>query len=594
MVMLVTENEYLSMRVDPIDGHLKATRDNGDTVDFGAVVGEAVAEGQVSGWVNGSGPLISALLARFVDKTTAKAIDQTTGVDRTGGVDATATVNAIAASIPQRQYSPIVFPPGVYRFDNTVTLDMYRTWFLAPWGGVLFDFRNMPADRPAIHVTSSGAPSGEWGNEPPLSTIIDGIRLQGPGSGADCIGVYLHTTTSGGRVANATLRNLSIRSFGDGVRFGDNAYCLTFDQVLIHRATNGMNFPAGTSNSGERLTLRDSTIYGSSVAFRIAGDGRFHVANSSVDYNKQVVVIGDSGGLILRDTHVEGYFATNAEPDPWFVRTGPGSILVDGGTIAASLTNTDGNSGPVKLAMIDNQADPRAASPVLFDNVSMRGVRFAAGGQFSTGVGRTRVRALTTGTSGTAGQLWTRTDDGVTVDGGAEAGNLQDEWFITSDTAAITAAGNGPNLITGANVKVETSTDIARTGTRSFKVTKTNSSGNAAVGVAVPVARGGTNLATAYLAKHAAIAGTVYTRFVYVAIVRAPDGVPTVRRRDQVIERSTALSGLTVDQWTGVSTPLNWVPAPPWATHFMIEFVLTSMTTAGGALYVDGLNVSEA
>jgi hypothetical protein len=37
---LVTENEYLSMTVDPADGHLKATRDNGDPVDFGKVSGD--------------------------------------------------------------------------------------------------------------------------------------------------------------------------------------------------------------------------------------------------------------------------------------------------------------------------------------------------------------------------------------------------------------------------------------------------------------------------------------------------------------------------------------------------------------------------
>lgn len=40
----VTEDEFLSMRVDPVDGHLKATRDNGTLVDFGKVSGDITPE----------------------------------------------------------------------------------------------------------------------------------------------------------------------------------------------------------------------------------------------------------------------------------------------------------------------------------------------------------------------------------------------------------------------------------------------------------------------------------------------------------------------------------------------------------------------
>ena len=62
----MTEDEFLSGRVDPVDGHLKFTRDNGDTVDMGVAVGPGATNSAVASFVNTDGPTKAALGANFV------------------------------------------------------------------------------------------------------------------------------------------------------------------------------------------------------------------------------------------------------------------------------------------------------------------------------------------------------------------------------------------------------------------------------------------------------------------------------------------------------------------------------------------------
>ena len=67
---LVTEDEYLSARIDP-DGHLRMTRDNGDIVDVGVAVGPAATDADVAGFIadpgSASGAQVSTMIGEVGD-----------------------------------------------------------------------------------------------------------------------------------------------------------------------------------------------------------------------------------------------------------------------------------------------------------------------------------------------------------------------------------------------------------------------------------------------------------------------------------------------------------------------------------------------
>jgi len=70
----ITEDEFQSIHIDPVDGHLKGFRDNGDPVDFGNAMGPAATDATVAGFLGGSGPSAVQLNTSMVINSASVAL----------------------------------------------------------------------------------------------------------------------------------------------------------------------------------------------------------------------------------------------------------------------------------------------------------------------------------------------------------------------------------------------------------------------------------------------------------------------------------------------------------------------------------------
>lgn len=493
---------------------------------------------------------------------------------------------------PQRKYDRLIIPPGVYKFTDTIVVDCFRRGLYAPWGGVTFDFRELPLDgRPAIHLTSSGAPpiSGEWGNEPVNSVQLENIRIQGPGSVGGNVGIWAHSPSGAGRV-NGRIHNCSIRSFSDGVLFGDHAYMLTFDHVNMHRCGNGYHMPTGTDDTGERITVMNSVIAASGGCVFNEGGMRFHMLNNSFDHNDWVFYQSGNGEIIARDCHFEGYVARTITQ--WFRMTA-GNMLIDGGIMTGSYTLHGGQraDSPTKVNMAYNSTDPLSSQMMIFNNIRMTGIRTTSG-FFSGGGGRTLVKALGVGTGGNSDQMcwWPCSALLLPANGGFEQSNiLSDVIFVNGDTETQTEV-NTSTTINGSNVEAYRTTARSHDGSYSLRVGKLGE-GNAAITIAIPIEDRSSivNSAIRY-GRDGSSTGNLVIRHRYGTIRPLNDarswGIARV-----VDERTTAVSD-TGDAW-GVSMTSNIATRPPfWATHVLITAELNAMS-AGAVVYLDDLRVGQ-
>lgn len=509
-------------------------------------------------------------------------------------VSSSEALNALLAfpPAPQRKYDRLIIPPGVYKFTDTIVVDCFRRGLYAPWGGVTFDFRDLPLDgRPAIHLTSSGAPpiSGEWGNEPVNFVHLENIRIQGPGSVGGNVGIWAHSPSAAGRV-NGRIQNCSIRSFSDGVLFGDHAYMLTFDQVNMHRCGNGYHMPTGTDDTGERITVMNSVIAASAGCVFNEGGMRFHMLNNSFDYNDWVFYQTGNGEIIARDCHFEGYVARTTTQ--WFRMTA-GNILVDGGIMTGSYTLDGGQSAesPTKVNMAFNSTDPLSSQMMIFNNIRMTGIRTTSG-FFSGGGGRTLVKALGVGTGGQSDQMcwWPCSALMLPANGGFEQSNiLSDIIFVNSDTETQTEV-NTSTAINGTNVQAYRTTARSYAGEYSLRVGKV-AAGNAAITFAIPIEdRNSIVNSSIRYGRDGSSTGNLVIRHRYGTIRPLNDarswGIARV-----VDERTTAVSD-TGNAW-GVSITSNAATRPPfWATHVLITVELNAMS-AGAVVYLDDLRVGQ-
>lgn len=493
-------------------------------------------------------------LAMFAQNAKIAAGD---GFDPTGTTDSTDAFKAVLGSGSKRDYDTVIIPPGIYKLSDTLEVDVYRHGLIAPWQGVTLDFRTMDPDKNAIHLLSSGQPaiSGDWGNEPgaPMCAMY-GIRIQGAGGGGS--GVYIHADGSG-RSSNFKIEACVIRTFANGVLYGDHAYCITLDQVVIHRCGNGVYFPSGTTDSGERLTIVNSTIYGSGHAIRQEGAARFHVSTSSIDYNKRAVTNSGGGMVMLTDCHVESYIYNTSHEDIWFACADPGTIYIQGGVIACAARNPDNMDKPHTRVLFSSSVPVERMAGIYVMGTRLINAKTESG-FLAGGSGYTHLRPTYTGTDGSAGStvvLGSRAA-GLMKDPGGNAGKLIDHWFTRNGSVeAYVNPGKGYE------------------GGSCFRI-----SGSGQEVLAVPIETG---VAYGFRARVSKTGGTgsVNVRVAY-SIVRGD----TLVHEEPFMVRTVKMA----DVGTGWEYMVNgsYIPvrSPGWATHMSILFDTTNLD---GPIYFD-------
>lgn len=160
------------------------------------------------------------------------------------------------------------------------------------------------------------------------------------------------------------------------------------------------------------------------------------------------------------------------------------------------------------------------------------------------------------------------------------------EWYISSDTAAITSR------TVGSNVNLAKDTATFRTGgDASMKVTKTYGAGSAAtIQIVVPIKSGKLAMYELYM-KGTSLTGNIYvTAFHCSRAYNTSIGTPVSARTVQ-FGPSKTIDSSTLTDWVRVAQSTRRDYTPEWATHMIIEINMVSMKN--GDLYIDDVRATE-
>lgn len=553
---------------------------------------------RVGPFLDGGAPYLSAATLNTLEAGAAAggtvySIDATTtGIDWTGTTDSSTTINAILTAVPTGRYGNVniqVPPGGKLRIDNTVMIDLAKAGLTVTGGALTFDASHINTTNGiALQVTASAAPPDNAGYGGPR---IGPFRVTGPGSSnTGTVGILLSATSaSGGQVRGVVLDSVSVEYFGTGHKYGDNVYNTTFLNAHVKGNTTGVWGPSGATNSGERITYIGSTISDGTVGIQNDANFRFHLSTCSIDYNSAQQVINNGGGTIeLFECHVEKLITQSS---PWFQLAG-GMIKMIGGTVTGGGTY---NSGTAPTYIVENDSTSTWTDGVaIFDGVTFDNQLQAASGFFGGGTGPVIIRRHTRTNQYQQAFVCTSAVMNLLSRGNFDAGtSLTDRWILNTDTATISSSGWTSSTISGSNGTLTTSTTLARSGTRSLKITKTGAASTAlSFAVLMPIERASSVGGLGYLARTATLSGTFAVVLTYCTV----SGDDTHLTQ---IGQTSPNTSLTIDTTSTLAAANTWYAfttsvrrAPAWASHVALIFDLTSM--GAGDIYIDDLCVTDS
>jgi len=212
------------------------------------------------------------------------------------------TALTTAAQISSSSSKPIVFlPPGqIYDCDTGFTVDCGKN--VLHGSGSILDFSGGTAIKAiTIIQTSTLSRPGTFNNP-----TLQGITLIGDGIAGSSVGVYISAgehDIAGGININASLHNITIRDFGIGIEFYDNAWGCDVHSFNIQYCAIGVKQTSG-ADTPERLALSNGLIGECTLAVS-QGVGMWFFSQCSFDYNGKVLD-GASGRLVSFDQcHME-------------------------------------------------------------------------------------------------------------------------------------------------------------------------------------------------------------------------------------------------------------------------------------------------
>jgi hypothetical protein len=167
------------------------------------------------------------------------------------------------------------------------------------------------------------------------------------------------------------------------------------------------------------------------------------------------------------------------------------------------------------------------------------------------------------------------TSSNALLDGGFEQSSILDNWFITGDASAVS------NKLTGTNLSLVSSTDYAKTGTKSLKVSKTAVGGsNAQFALAVPAGEFGRRYAALLNYKKVGTGtGTIYADMRWGIVENNASGIPTVKYNSPSISAKTIVfdaNDSNNGNWTDINDGVNEVA----------QLQITSPATSSGNVTV--------
>ena len=226
------------------------------------------------------------------------------GADPTGVQDSTSAFKTCLAKQP---IGDLLIPIGSYRITSPIIMNRNQGLVgLGPKASTLLCQNTTEACIVAADAT--GGPNNY------SASNIRNLGLQGPGSavgiliGGDPANVLIANTAYGDSV---NLLDLRITGFTYGVEWGNNAYTNKIERCLIFGNVSGLYTPAGLSNSGEAISVTDSTIFNNSN-YGIEDHDNFEwfIHGSSLDYNAWAAILFYGATVHISNTHFDQQGAT--------------------------------------------------------------------------------------------------------------------------------------------------------------------------------------------------------------------------------------------------------------------------------------------
>jgi hypothetical protein len=241
----------------------------------------------------------------FAGCATAQQLSVTScGADPTGVQDSTYAFKACFAKLPA---GDLLVPVGSYRITSPIFKT--RNQGLVGLGSKASILLCQNQTEPCIIAAdTTGGP-----NNYAVSNIRN-LGLQGTGSG---IGILLGGDPANVLIANnafgdsVDLVDLRITGFTHGVQWGNNAYINKIERCLIYANVSGLYVPSGVSNSGEAISVTDSTIF-NNTNYGIEDHGNFEwfIHGASLDYNAWAAILFYGAAVHISNTHVDQEGAT--------------------------------------------------------------------------------------------------------------------------------------------------------------------------------------------------------------------------------------------------------------------------------------------
>lgn len=486
----------------------------------------------------------------------------------------------------------------VLEFDFEVTST--TTAWLTFTGGGWADFEVTTLDivdtyvEAAVRVTRDGSPEHY-----PIMQPLAGVELAGPGLNSGLVGIeYQSYDDLDGNVA--MVRDTSIQGFQTGVVMRNGAYLTVFENVNIFGNSRGVYFPSGPKNAGENLRFYGGGIYNNTIGIDNPGGSEMTLHSTALDYCTQAIV-RNTGRIELHGVHAEmhnpstlgkplfecvnrgrilwyggmflGAGSIGSAPEPPLRVEGPRCSIEFYGTELYNLASSDyvvaSGLGTIRAYGWQNNGNPNlglrlvSRAPGMDVLASAGGFEVVSGMPFTGRLGDAGI--------GLEGGFWP--DSGATV---------TDKWNSNHYTAAP-------------------STDYARTGSRSLKVSKVGVGNGTSgqLGFLIPVQRGQDVLGEMYfLFPHAVGTGTVqlYHRLYWCRVVgydsygRPQFGHGHVFKGE--VDLTVPLEGSSTwirrsisSTYTTDESPASG--APEWATHLAV--IMDHGSLPAMSYYIDDL-----
>lgn len=213
-----------------------------------------------------------------VQRTAQSKMRDWVSVEDFTGATVAAKIQAAHDAVEAAGGGTVIFPSQTYTLLTGLTLNVSKVKFQGT-GHTTFDFSGAASNIVGIQVTGNGTGTA-FANSP---GGIDGINLTGPGDATTAVALRFNAASEAGPSYTA-FRNGYISGWLNGVLIVNNSYLLTFDNMNIRVGGSCIVDTPGATNSGERISVINSTLSGAQYGLNAQnGDSDYVLTNTSID-----------------------------------------------------------------------------------------------------------------------------------------------------------------------------------------------------------------------------------------------------------------------------------------------------------------------